>query len=305
MQRLAQIVARRGEKARFLAVGRLGGAPRGLRHIELRRQRRALLGDAPLEVDVEAFRSIQRTHEAIGQQIAEQREERERRVGNEPHRPQVDGILGCQPVVHRENCRDRAGDQQQRAFEVPLANGVARNRGERHEHHRDAAKARDGGKSPEAVERIGQVERRQRKRRICRDEALVHAPAYAREADAEQAQHGDEYEVHPRPDDCPMRLRQWRFGQQRQERVQAPENDGRREQRIAGIAPSQPQHEDEDADSDRRDADRSRRERMDEQHAVRALAQRLGVAREHDAESGDVGRLRAKMKADVVDAVPQ
>ena len=143
VQRLAKVMARCGEEARFRAACRFGVVPRRLRRLELRRQRRALFGDTPLEVDVQALALVQRANETVDEDIPDEREEGERRVRDEPYRPQRLRIVCGEPVVHGERRRNGTGGEQQRALDVAVARGVAADCGERNEHDRDAAKSHE------------------------------------------------------------------------------------------------------------------------------------------------------------------
>ena len=115
VQRLPQVVARRGEEAALGDVGGLGGILGGTRLRELGNQRGALLGDRRLESGVDALGVVQRAHEAVDENPADEHEEREGGVGHEPHRPHTRRAGRGEPVVHRERDGDDAGEQQQPA----------------------------------------------------------------------------------------------------------------------------------------------------------------------------------------------
>ncbi len=222
MQRLPQVMARGGEEARLRAVGRFRGVTRDTGLGKLFLERLALLDDALLEARSERLEFVQRADEAVGQDPADQHEEGESGIGHEHQRPDLRCALRDGPVVHGERGRDRAGQQQQHAFRVPLAQRIAGHRRQRHQHDRDGGEAHEVGGLEDNAEGQGDVENDRHRDHEADDETPETEPADLGEAQEEQTEEPDEQQVERRPPDAPMRIGKQRRRQQRESRYAGP-----------------------------------------------------------------------------------
>ncbi len=291
VDRLAQIVAGRGQKAGLAAVGLLRPVARAAHVIERGREGLALAGHPRLEVAVEGFERLVGAHEAVDQEPGNEDDEGQPGKRRQLHRQVVVTEGEDPPVACAQTGGRHAGDDEQGAVDAAPSQRTHRHcseAGERHQHH---AQAQRGAEAVASADRHAQVEPQRRQGSSPEQAAFGAARLIPGKTQAEDGQHGDDEGVERCPPDAIVGLGQHRVGRHGPRRVQAPGDRCDAEVQINALAsPAHPdqQHAQPEESHHRR---RHRRRRRHPQRLVVAQLVQGVIATERDL--GDAGMARA------------